>query len=62
MFDLDTDWCRCGHPLDWHRHLRDGDDCGRCPREICATFRNQLPLWRRWLRWLAGPDTAGGTT
>jgi len=31
-----NDWCRCGHPVDWHEHLRDGDDCSICE---CRAFR-----------------------
>jgi hypothetical protein len=35
----DPTTCRCGHPLDVHRHWRRGDDCGVCGPTRCAGFR-----------------------
>jgi hypothetical protein len=32
-------WCECGHPVDWHSHLRPGTDCGSCGAAVCAEFR-----------------------
>lgn len=36
--------CVCGHPRDWHEHLRAGSDCGSCGTQVCARYTPGDPL------------------
>ncbi len=36
---LDLSCLRCGCEPEVHQHFRDGDDCGRCGREVCPSYR-----------------------
>jgi hypothetical protein len=33
--------CLCGCPEIIHRHLRAGEDCGHCGRDVCVEFRDE---------------------
>ena len=49
--------CRCGCPRSSHQHYRGGEDCGRCGRKACPSFRRPPRLLglRVWLRaWVNG--------
>jgi hypothetical protein len=43
--------CSCGHPAEFHEHLRRGSDCGACGAAACAAYRPERDgLLRRFLR------------
>lgn len=43
MADDERVRCRCGHPAEYHDHLRPGSDCGTCGIELCSHYRPDLP-------------------
>jgi hypothetical protein len=44
-------WCWCGHEREYHRHYRNGTDCGTCGRAVCPRFRGPLVRRAAVLRW-----------